>query len=113
MSHVSARWVQRLLTEEEKSAPVSASRQFLDRSRSEPTFLDRIITTDETWVHYYEPEDNRMSMVWKNRDSPPPKKAKVVKSMGKVMCAVFMDSSGVILVHMVPSGCTVNAEYYS
>ena len=42
-----------------------------------------------------------MSMVWKNRDSPPPKKAKVVKSMGKVMCVVFMDSSGVILVHMV------------
>ena len=24
-----------------------------------------------------------MSMVWKNRDSPPPKKAKVVKLMGK------------------------------
>ena len=113
MSHVSARWVPRLLTEEEKSARVSASRRFLDRSRSDPTFLDRIITTDETWVHYYEPEDKRMSMVWKNRDSPPPKKAKVVKSMGKVMCVVFMDSSGVILVHMVPSGRTVNAEYFS
>ena len=113
MSHVSARWVPRLLTEEEKSARVSASRRFLDRSRSDPTFLDRIITTDETWVHYYEPEDKRMSMVWKNRDSPPPKKAKVVKSMGKVMCVVFMDSSGVILVHMVPSGRTVNAKYYS
>ena len=113
MSHVSARWVPRLLTEEEKSARVSASRRFLDRSRSDPTFLDRIITTDETWVHYYEPEDKRMSMVWKNRDSQTPKKAKVVKSMGKVMCVVFMDSSGVILVHMVPSGRTVNAEYYS
>ena len=113
MSHVSARWVPRLLTEEEKSARVGASRRFLDRSRSDPTFLDGIITTDETWVHYYEPEDKRMSMVWKNRDSPPPKKAKVVKSMGKVMCVVFMDSSGVILVHMVPSGRTVNAEYYS
>ena len=33
-----------------------------------------------------------MSMLWKNRDSPPPKKVNVVKLMGKVMCAVFMDS---------------------
>ena len=33
-----------------------------------------------------------MSMVWKNRDSPPPKKMKVVELMGKVMCVVFMDS---------------------
>ena len=113
MSHVSARWVPRLLTEEEKFARDSASRRFLDRSRPDPTFLDRIITTDETWVHYYEPEYKRMSMVWKNRDSPPPKKAKVIKSMGKVMCVVFMDSSSVILVHMVPAGSTVNAEYYS
>ena len=52
-------------------------------SRSDPTFLDRIITTGKTWVHYYESEEKRMSMVWKNRDSPPPNKAKVVKVMGK------------------------------
>ena len=49
-------------------------------------------------------------MVWKNRDSPPPKKAKVVK-LGKVMCVVFMDSSGVILVHMVPAGRTVKEAF--
>ena len=71
LSHVSARWVPRLLTEEEKSARVGASRRFLDTGSSDPTFLDRIITTDETWVHCYEPEDKGMSMVWKNRDSPP------------------------------------------
>ena len=69
--HVSARWVPRLLTEEEKSARVGASKRFLDTGRSDPTFLDRINTTYETWVHYYEPEDKRMSMVWKNHDSPP------------------------------------------
>ena len=57
LSHISARWVPRLLTEEEKSARVGALRQFLDTGRSDPTFLDRINTTDETWVHYYEPEE--------------------------------------------------------
>ena len=52
-----------------------------------------------------------MSMVWKNRDSPPMKKGKVVKLMGKLMCVVFMDSSGVILVHMVPAGRTVKEAF--
>ena len=83
LSHVSARWVLRLLSEEEKTARFDASIRFLGISQSDPTFLDLIITTDETWVHYYEPEDKRMSMVWKIRDSPSLKKAKVVKLMGK------------------------------
>lgn len=113
MSHVSARWVPRLLTEEEKQVRVSASKTFLRKVERDSTFLSRIITTDETWVHYYEPEDKRMSMVWKNHNSPPPKKAKAIKSMGKVMCIVFLDIRGVVLVHMVKSGRTVNADYYS
>ena len=92
LSHVSARYLPRLLTEEEKSARVSTSRRFLNISRSDPMFLDRIITTDETWVHYFKPEVKRMSMAWKNRNSPPPKKVKAVKLIGKVMCVVFMDS---------------------
>ena len=33
-----------------------------------------------------------MSMVWKNRDSPHRKKAKVVKLMRTVMCVIFMES---------------------
>ena len=113
MSHVSARWVPRLLTEEEKQVRVSASRTFLRKVETDRTFLSRIITTDETWVHYYEPEDKRMSMVWKHHNSPPPKKAKAIKSMGKVMCIAFLDIRRVVLVHMVKPGRTGNADYYS
>ena len=40
-----------------------------------------------------------------------PKNAKVVKLLGKVMCVLFMDSSGVILVHMVPAGRTVKEAF--
>ena len=48
-------------------------------------FLDRIITTDEAWFHYYDPETKQQSGQWKNVDSPRPKKAKVRKSLGKNM----------------------------
>ena len=105
MSKASARWVPRLLSEDEKLKRVSDSRKFIRKCERDRNFLNKIITTDETWVHFYEPEDKRTSMVWKHSDSPPPKKAKTVKSMGKVMC--------MLLVHMVPEGKTVNANYYS
>ena len=113
ISHVSARWVPRLLTEEEKQVRVSTSMTFFRKVESDSTFLSRIITTDEIWVHYYEPEDKRMSMVWKNQNSPLSKKATAMKCMGKLMCIVFRDIRGVVLVHMMKPGRTVNADYYS
>ena len=81
--------------------------------RGGPRFLDRIITTDESWFHYYDPETKQQSSQWKNADSPPPKKAKVNKSLGKNMFILFMDRKGMILTHAVPRGQTVNSEYYS
>ena len=33
--------------------------------------------------------------------------------MGKVMCVVIVGNAGIILVHMVKDGRTVNADYYS
>jgi hypothetical protein len=48
-----------------------ASRQFLRKfSQSGIGFLDRIITTDEIWFHYYDPETKQQSNQWKNVDSP-------------------------------------------
>ena len=75
MNKVCARWIPRLLTENEKERRVVASREFLLKNQRDPTFLDRIITVDETWLHYYDPEDKRQSCVWKTAQSPLPKKA--------------------------------------
>ena len=76
-------------------------------------FLSKIITMNETWVHYYEPEGKQQSSVWETAHSPTPVKAEAVKSIGKVMLMVFMDNQGVILFHSVKPGSTVNSAYYS
>ena len=60
-------------------------------------FNARFVTVDETWVHHFTPESKRSSMQWKHTDSPPPKKAKVTPSAGKVMATVFWDSEGILL----------------
>ena len=113
MTRVCARWVPRLLTTEQKECRVASSKEFLKRHMRDDTFLDRIITTDGTWLRYFEPESKRQSSVWKTSNSPPPKKARAVKSIGKVMFIMFMDRFGMLLTHAVPAGQTVNAAYYS
>ena len=57
MDRVCARWILKLLSEGNKLARVKAARAFLRKFKSGgERFLDRIITTDETWLHYFEPE---------------------------------------------------------
>jgi hypothetical protein len=111
---VHARWVPRLLKQEEKERRVRDSRAFIRRAEREgDLFLERIITTDETWLWLHDPETKAQSAVWKRSGSPPPKKARVSKSGGKTMFIMFADIRGMILMHAVPKGATVNAEYFS
>ena len=79
MTKVSARWVPRLLSGKDKSVHIQTSKPFLERyTREGERFLQSIITCDESWFHFYNPETKAKSMVWKHTSSPPPKKAKVV-----------------------------------
>ena len=51
-----------------------------------------------TWVHYYTPEKKQQSKEWKLAESPAPKKAKAVRSVGKVMASVFWDAKCILLI---------------
>jgi len=77
------------------------------------TFLDSLVTTDETWVHYFTPESKHSSMQWHHPESPKPKKAKITFSAGKVMATIFWESKGVLYVDFLTERCTINAKYYS
>jgi len=93
MRKVSARWVPRILTEEQKKVRVDVCTNLLSRLQAEPqTFLDRTVTQDETWVHHFDLETKQQSMIWKHVTSPTPKKFKVTPSAGKVMATVFWNS---------------------
>jgi len=73
MNKVCARWVPRLLQQDQKAARVRLSRSFLNRYDHEgDQFLHRIVTMDETWLYLYEPESKQQSLVWKHPGSPPP-----------------------------------------
>jgi hypothetical protein len=71
---VSARWVQRHLTPEPKERRVDACEELLRHLEAEGDgFLARIVTGDETWVHYHQTKTKRASKEWRHSSSPKPK----------------------------------------
>ena len=65
-SKVCARWVPRQLTETHKQYRLEASFELLEYCQSDKTFLQQIVTGDETWVHHFEPESKKASMEWRH-----------------------------------------------
>ena len=86
----------------------------ISRYESDPEdFTRRLITQDETWVHYFDPESKSESKVWKRSGSPRPKEPKRMPSARKVMASIFWDQDGPILVEYLPRGMTITGEYYA
>ena len=70
-SKVSARWVLRLLTPEQKRTRSTVSKGHLELFEAdEDNFLARFITMDETKVHHFQPETKEQPKQWKHLSSP-------------------------------------------
>lgn len=114
MRKLSARWVPRLLTMDNKRNRVTTSKECLALLNRNPTdFFRRFVTVDETWIHHYTPETKQQSKQWISPGESAPKKAKTVPSAGKVMATVFWDSQGVIHIDFLQKGRTITGQYYS
>ena len=74
--------------------------------------MERIITGDETWVYAYDPETTDQSNEYRAVGEPRPKKSRQSRSKIKVMLTVFFDHRGVVHYEFLPTGQTVNKEYY-
>ena len=59
---------------------------------------------DESWIYCY---DQEICV-----GSPQPKKPRKSKSTHKLLIILFFESTGMIYMHWVPTGLTVNKEYY-
>ena len=53
-----------------------------------------IVTGDETWVHFFEPQRKIDNKIWATRNARRPVIAKRTISVKKVMLAVFFTSTG-------------------
>ena len=112
MRKICVKFVPRVLREDQKERHCHDSREMVELINSYPAVLDALVTCDESWIYYYDPETKRQSSQWKHAGSPRPKKARQSKYTHKHLMNPFFDSAGMIYMHWVSTGQTVNKEYY-
>ncbi len=114
MRKVAAKWVPHCLNQQQIQARLDTTKALLKRYEQEDEhFLNRIVAIDETWVRCYEPELKRQSCKWHTPASPRPAKVRRNQSNLKVLMIFAYDNSGILSSHSVPTGQTVNSEYYA
>ena len=97
MRKLTACWVPKSLSDEQMAIRASVCSALLKRFRSKDDFLLRLVTVDEPWAHYYEPENKAQSRQWVGPGFPRPKKLKTQPSTGKVLATVVWDAKGDIV----------------
>ena len=114
MRKLSARWVLRLLTFNQKQNRMVTSKQCLAMFKRNPSeFLWHYVTVDETWLHHYTLEMKVQSAQWVFPGKRGPKKARTIPSPGRVMAEIFWDSQAIIFIHYLEKGRTITGQYLS
>ena len=86
--------------------------RLVETVKSKDDFLLRLVTVDETWVNYYEPDNKAQGHQWVGPGSPRQKKFKTQSSAGKVMATVFGNAKGFIMLDFLPKRNTITGVYY-
>jgi hypothetical protein len=111
MRRISARFVSRLLSDDQKAHYVSVCGEQKQQARNNPNFMSNIITGEETWVYGYDPEAKQQSLQWKSPNSPQPKKAFQVCSNVKSMLIILFDTQDIVHNEFTPAGQTINDKF--
>jgi len=109
---ICSRFVPHSLTPEQKDRRIAACRRLIATADSDPDFVKKTVTGDETWCFAYDTTTKRQSAAWVGETSPWPKKLQFQKSCVKTMLVIFFNWQGVIHKEFVPEGETINAVYY-
>ena len=104
MRKLTARWVPKSLSDEQMATRASLCSALLKRFRSKDDFPLRLVTVDETWVHYYEPENKAQSRQWVGPGSPRPKKFQDP--------TIYWQGESIML-DFLPKRSTITGVYYA
>ena len=106
-------WVPHLLTEEQKTQRLKCARELLKTYKGcNSRVISNLLTSDETWVHMFEPQRRADNKQWKRKDKKRPCIAKRTISSKKMLYAIFLNSSGPVVQVPCPSGHTVTGRFY-
>ena len=90
MKKVFSRLVPKLLTPIQRTKRADCWQELLQQSEVNPAkFFDCIVTSDEFWIHHYDPLSQLEAKIWKKLDEQTPTRLRQERSAGKIMMIVF------------------------
>ena len=101
-------WVPHQLTDEQKSMRVMIANSNLIRHDKEP-YLKRLVTSDEKWILYENPDCHKQWLSDGQKAVPTPKPGLNAK---KALLCVWWDWKGIIYWEVLPYGQTVDSNVY-
>jgi len=88
LRRVAAKLVPRDLNFTQKRDRVDIAKDMISKAESDPTFIKRIITGDETWVYEYDTQSRHQASEWRAPNEPRPKEPRRFQSKKKAMLTV-------------------------
>ena len=111
---ICARWVPHLLSQAEKDRRVKIASELLQiYDGCDDKRLCEIVTDDETWISFFEPEGKENNKVWIGENGARPQIARRSRSVKHVLYALFFDARGIVARIPVPEHKTVTGIYYA
>ena len=111
MQKICAKFVRRVLREDQKERHCLDSRAMVELINSDPAVLDAMVTCDISWIYCYDPEPRDRVLSGSMLALPDPRRPDRSNSPTNFWWSLF-DSTGMIYMDWVPTGQTVNKEYY-
>ena len=99
MRKIYAKFVPRVLREDQKER----RREMIELINPDPAVLDALVTCDESWIYYYDPETKTQSSQRKHTGSPRHKKARQRKSTHKLLMNPFLTALAWSTCHWIDS----------
>ena len=110
---ICAHWVPHLLTDEQKQSRVRLASQVIEKyDKCDPRRLQEIVTGDETWIYYFQPDSKAKNKVWVSSEGDRPVIVRRCKTSNRMLYAIFFDSKGPVLQIPVPKGSSVTGKFY-
>ncbi len=108
------KYVPHRLTEDQKALRVKICTENLKMWKNfGQTWINKVITEDETYVYYYEPKSRSESKIWVFDDESPPHVVKRDRTIRKVLYAVFFGTSGLVKAIKLEGQKSVTANWYT
>ncbi len=109
---IAPKFIPHLLLDGEKAERRRVAQLNLDHLRADPTLVERIVATDESWVFSYDPRSKVADLQWVPPGCARPQKCLRGRSNKKVMIILFFDAAGVIHMDFAEQGTSINTDKY-